>query len=79
MPASRIGMRKIKDILRLRWAEGLPVRQVPVRPVVRPRSWSRPSVRAKAADLDWPRCERLDEAQLKHRLYGRSVWWTFTR
>jgi len=72
MPAPRIGMRKIKDILRLRWEQGLPIRQVARSACCSPSTVVATEHRARAAGLDWRTCEPLDEAELEQRLYGRT-------
>lgn len=68
MPANRISMREIKEILRLFHGAGLSRRQV-----ARCLSLSRDTVavtleRAGAADGAWPLPEGVDEARLEARL-----------
>ena len=60
MPAQRLAMRQIKEVLRLKWAGGLSDRQI-----AHSLSVSRPTVaeyvrRAQAAGLSWPLPETLD-------------------
>ena len=69
MPAKRLSMRKITEILRLKWANGLSNRQIAIACGV-----ARPTVgeylrRAADAGLSWPIPSDLDEAALEHRLF----------
>jgi len=69
MPAKRLSMRKIKEVLRLKWANRLSNRQV-----ARICRISRPTVadyllRAEAAQLSWPLPADLDDGQLEQRLF----------
>jgi len=62
-------MRKIKEVLRLKWERGLSNRQVAAACGI-----SRPTVseylrRAAEAELGWPLPEDLSEAQLEQRLF----------
>ena len=69
MPAERVTMRKIKDILRLKWACGLSNRQVAASCGVARSTVAETLYRATAAGLSWPLPEDLDDAQLETRLY----------
>ena len=69
MPAKRLSMRKIKEILRLRYEAGLSNRQI-----ARSGSVGRTTVaeyvsRAAAAGLSWPLPEGMDEARLERLLF----------
>lgn len=69
MPAKRLSMRKIKEVLRLRWECQQSQRQIAVQCAI-----SRPCVndyvrRAQEAGLSWPLPESLDEAQLERLLF----------
>ena len=62
-------MRKIKEVLRLKWANKLSNRQIAIN-----CSISRPTVseyvrRAEQAQLSWPLPDSLDEGQLERRLF----------
>jgi Homeodomain-like domain len=64
MPATRIAMRKIYEILRLKWERGLSHRQIAESCQV-----ARPTVtdyleRATAAGLAWPLPAEMDDAAL---------------
>jgi transposase len=69
MPAKRLSVRKITEILRLKWANGLSNRQI-----ARVSGIARPTVaeylrRAAEAGLSWPIPAALDEAALERRLF----------
>ena len=69
MPAERLPMRKIREILRLRWGCGLSARQI-----ARSLKIARSSVaeylrRARAAGLSWPLPGGLDETAIEQLLF----------
>ena len=69
MPAKRLSMRKIKEVLRLCWGQGLSKRQT-----ARSCGLSRPAVdaylrRAEAAGLGWPLPVELDDGALERLLF----------
>ena len=69
MPAKRLSMRKIKDVLRLCWGQGLSKRKAAGSCGV-----SRPTVddylrRAEAAGLSWPLPAALDNGALERLLF----------
>ena len=69
MPRKRSSMRKIREVLRQKWALGLSVRRI-----ARSVGLSRPSVssylrRAERCGLSWPLPEELDDAELERRLF----------
>ena len=69
MPAKRLSMRKIKDVLRWCWGQGLSKRQT-----ARSCGISRPAVdeylrRAEAAGLRWPLPVELDDGALERLLF----------
>jgi len=69
MPAPRLSMRKIKEVLRLCWGQGLSKRQV-----AHSCGISRPAVdeylrRATAAGLSWPLPVALDDGSLERQLF----------
>ena len=72
MPAKRLSMRKIKDVLRLCWSQGLSKRHT-----ARSCGISRPAVdeylrRAAAAGLRWPLPVELDDGALERLLLPLS-------
>jgi transposase len=62
-------MRKIKDILRLKWGGGLSNRQVAASCGVARSTVAETLYRATAAGVSWPLPEDLDDQQLETRLY----------
>ena len=73
MPAKRLSMRKIKEILRLKHEVGLSARQI-----ARSCSVSRSTVseylsRAWAAGLSWPLDDEMDEASLERLLFAEDL------
>jgi transposase len=72
MPAKRLSMRQVKEVLRLKWTCGLSDRQI-----AQSLRISRPTVtqyvrRLKAAGLSWPLPENLDDAALEKRLFANA-------
>ena len=73
MATERLEMRQIREILRLRWQEGLTIRQA-ARSVGRSiGAVQKVAERAMEAGLNWAAVEELDEATLELRLYGPPV------
>jgi len=69
MPAERLPMRKIREILRLKWGCGLSARQI-ARSLKIARSTVAEYVRrAKEAGLVWPLPEELDETAIERLLF----------
>ncbi len=69
MPAERLTMRKVKEVLRLKLGQGLSERQV-----ARSCSIARSTVaeyicRAKRAGISWPLPEGLDESELERQIF----------
>src|SRR5713101_1600313 len=69
MPAQRLAMRQVREVLRLKWAGGLSDRKI-----AHSLGMSRPTVaeyvrRAQAAGCSWPLLETLDEVALERRLF----------
>lgn len=74
MPAKRLSMRQIREVLRLKWACGLSDRQI-----ARGLRISRPTVtryvqRLQAAGLSWPLPEDVDDAVLESRLFANAAY-----
>jgi transposase len=72
MPAKRLSMRQVKEVLRLKWACGLSDRQI-----AHSLRISRPTVadyvrRAQAAGLSWPLSPDHDDDALERRLFVRT-------
>lgn len=73
MPTERVSMRKIREILRLKWSCGLSHRQV-----AQSCGVARPTVteymqRAQAAGLSWPLPAELDDSALERLLFPALV------
>ena len=75
MPAERLSMRKIKEVLRLKFELGLPNRQIARSCSINHSTVADYLYRAKAAGLDhWPLPPELDDSGLAARLFpGRST------
>jgi transposase len=73
MPTERVPMRKIREVLRLRWQLKLTVREVARGVGVSVGVAQKIGARASAAGLTWEAVESLDEVALEERLYGRPV------
>jgi len=73
MAAERLPMRKIREILRLRWVLKYGVRQTALSAGVSTGVVSRTTQRAHAIGLTWEVAEALSETVLEERLYGRSL------
>lgn len=72
MPAQRLSMRQVRDVLRLTWGCGLSARKI-----AQSLQISRPTVaeygrRAQAAGLSWPLPDGLDAAALERRLFATT-------
>lgn len=69
MPAKRLSMRKIKEVLRLKFVQGLSNRRIAAACGI-----ARPTVaeylrRAASAGLSWPLAEHLDDSRLEQLLF----------
>ena len=63
-------MRRVREILRLRWELGLSVRRTERNLGVGRSVVSKTTARAEAAGLDWKAASELDDEELERRLYG---------
>jgi transposase len=70
MATERLPMRKTREILRLRWAVGLSVRETARSLGVSTGAVSQTTSRASSAGLRWADAEALSEEVLEKRLYG---------
>jgi transposase len=73
MATERLEMRQIREILRLRWQEGLTIRQAADSVGRSAGAVQQTVARAQKAGLNWAAVEVLDEAALELRLYGPPV------
>ena len=69
MAQERLSMRKIREVLRLRFAAGLSARRIALSIDAARSTVSEVLQRASAAGLTWPLPWNLDDAQLEARLY----------
>jgi len=69
MSAKRITMRKIRDILRLRYAGGLSIRQIRASTKVSLGAIQRLLAKADELGLSWPLAPELDDRQLARLFY----------
>src|SRR5947209_3490085 len=69
MPAERVSMRKIRDVLRLTHRIGLSRRQVGEATGVGKSSVADYVRRAEAAGITWPIPDDIDDAELERRLF----------
>ena len=65
-------MRQTRDILRLRWKQGLSVRDTAQSVDVGVGTVSETTNRAQAAGLEWEAVEKLSDAELEERLYPKT-------
>lgn len=70
MAKERLSMRKTKEILRLRWSQGLSVRETARSVGVSTGVVDKAASRARAAGLTWEQIEVLPETELEAKLYG---------
>ena len=69
MPGERLSMRKIRELLRLRWEHHLPQRRISQSLRLSQASVSDYLARARRAGLSWPLPDELDDAQLEALLF----------
>ena len=69
MPAERLSMRKIRELLRLRLENRLPQRSIAESLGLSQGAISTYLSRARAAGIGWPIPEELDDAQLEALLF----------
>src|SRR5213594_871228 len=73
MATERLSMRKIREILRHKWAVGRSHREVAASLGVSIGAVSAAEQRARDVGLDWAAVEALDDDALEARLYGATV------
>jgi transposase len=69
MPGERLSMRKIREVLRLRFAQGLSQRAIGISLRLSTGAVNTYLNRARRAGLDWPLPGELDDARLETLLY----------
>jgi transposase len=73
MAATRLLMRRLRDVLRLKYEAGLPHRAIALACAVGLGTVSSVLTRAKGAGLTWPLPAALDDAALEARLFARPA------
>ncbi len=73
MAMERLVVRKIREVLRLRWSLGRSTRQAASSLGVSVGVVAKTTERARKAGLDWAAVEGLDDATLERRLYGEPT------
>lgn len=73
MPQERLSMRKIQEVLRLKWESGLSNRAIARSCSISPTTVKEYIRRAQAAGLSWPLPESLDEDQLYRLLFPKAA------
>src|ERR1043165_2274371 len=73
MAASRLPMRKLRDVLRLKFETHLPLRAIAQACGLGLGTVSTYVRRATAAGLTWPLPDDLDDAALEGRLFARPI------
>jgi transposase len=73
MPRERVSMRKIKELLRLKFESGLSIRQISTSLRIGVGSVHDYLARVRIAGLSWPLPEGLTEEQLEERLFPPPV------
>jgi DNA-binding transcriptional ArsR family regulator len=72
MPAERITMRQVREIMRLLWVEKTPNREIARRLGLAPSTVRATLKRLAMAGLSWPLPEGLGDSELEERLYAKS-------
>jgi len=73
MPQERLSVRKIQEVLRLKWEGRLSNRAIARSCSISPTTASEYVRRAQATGLSWPLPETLDEDQLHRRLFPKPA------
>jgi transposase len=72
MPAERIAMRKLREILRLVSVGDVPIREIARRTGAAPSTIRATIERIAAANLSWPLPEGIGDAELEAQLYKNA-------
>ena len=70
MPAERTTMRHVREVLRLKFVGGVPIREIARRVGVAASTVRATINRFQAAGLSWPLPEELTDAAIEAKLYG---------
>lgn len=71
MPSERLAMRRVRDVIRLRWA-GLSAREIARRMGLAPSTVRLTLKRIEAAGLGWPLPDELTDPALEERLFTNA-------
>ncbi len=72
MPAERVCMRRVREILRLRFAANVAVREIARRVGTAPSTVRATVDRFQAAALAWPLPDQVSDSELEAALYGKA-------
>jgi transposase len=79
MAGRRLSMRKIREVLRLKWIAGSSARQIAKSCNIARSTVKEYLSRAEDAGLTWPRACKLDDTALENMLYPKSPSTTLCR
>ena len=72
MPAERVCMRRVREILRLKFAANVPVREIARRVGTAPSTVRTTLDRFQAAALTWPLPDQVGDSELEAALYRNA-------
>jgi transposase len=72
MPAERTAMRQVREVLRLKFVGGVPIREIARRVGVAASTVRETIRRFRAADLSWPPAEELTDVALEAKLFAAA-------
>ena len=75
MAAKRIAMRKIREVLRLRFEANLSVRQINASTKISVGAIQKLLTKANELALSWPLPDKLDDTELARMFYGSVASW----
>ena len=75
MPGERVSMRKIREVLRLRFAQGLSQRAIGISLGLSAGAVNSYLGRARMVGLDWPLADEFSDAELETLLYPPPPDW----
>ncbi len=70
MARKRLPMRRVRDVLRLKWQQGLSNREAADSLGVSPGTVGKMLARARDVQLDWTTAQQLNDVELERRLFG---------
>ena len=72
MPAERVCMRRVREILRLKFTANVPIREIARRVGTAPSTVRAALERFRATALTWPLPEHLSDSELEAALYNNG-------